>query len=176
MVAPWDTPVTSPVAGSMVATDGSWMDHVTVRPVSSAPVESNTAAVKVVTPPTRTSATPGVTRTESTGTCETTRMAASVIPSLSAVTVVVPAATPVTAPVAASMVATAGSPMDQATARPTSSTPVESNTVATYVVAPPTRMEALSGTTRTESTARSETVTEAVSSKPSMTAAWRPRK
>src|SRR6266568_2913480 len=81
-----------------------------------------------VCPPTRLDEA-GLTVTEATGTAVTVTEAVPLFPSLVAVIVLVPAATPVTRPVA-DTVATAGTLLAQVTTRPGSTLPAESFVVA----------------------------------------------
>jgi hypothetical protein len=79
------------------------------------------------------------------------------LPSLVAVIVAVPAATPVTRPVELT-VATVGSLEPHVTTRPVSTPPIESFVVAASCVVAVTRMPALGGDTATVLTGTSETV------------------
>src|SRR5687768_4905679 len=95
---PVPTPVTMP-ADDTVATDGAPVVHVTVRPVSTVPRASRATTVSVADCPTVRFAWGGVTSTEATRTGTTLTSAAPVLPSLAAMILVEPNATPVTTPV-----------------------------------------------------------------------------
>src|SRR5205823_6688859 len=108
-----------------VATAGALLDHVTTRPVSVLPLESLTLAASCTVPPTGRLAEGGLTTIEATGTRITVMVEVALFPSLVAVMVVEPAATPVTKPVALT-VATAGAVLAHVTTRPLSAALLES--------------------------------------------------
>src|SRR5207245_11571859 len=98
MVAdPAATPVTSPLPLT-VATPVLLLAHVTTRPVSVAPLASLGVAVSCAVCPAGMLAVAGVTATDATGTTLTVSAAVPLLPSLVAVMVAEPAATPVTSP------------------------------------------------------------------------------
>lgn len=112
---PGDTALTSPLA-VMVTAPGGLTEKLTVRPESGAPNRSSRAStvcwVCVTNNPVRAE----VSETLFTASC-TKMLFAPVFPSAAAITVVVPAATPVATPLW-STVAISGAPVDQATVRP----------------------------------------------------------
>ena len=129
MVAePGATPVTWPL-GLTVATVVSLLFHVTVRPARVPPAESFGVAVTCVVCPTRIEAVAGETVTEATGTVVTVIAAVLVFPSLVAVIVAEPGATPVTWPLELTA-ATLVLPLIHVTVRPVSVPPAESFGVA----------------------------------------------
>src|SRR2546422_1073760 len=97
--APTATPVTSPLADT-VAMPGLDLVQVTARPASAFPAASLGVALSCVVPPTTTVAVAGLTTTEATGTVDTVTAAVPLWPSLVAVIVTAPTATPVTRPLA----------------------------------------------------------------------------
>src|SRR5947199_277197 len=98
-VVPVATPVATPELGSIVATDVLLELNVTVRPVSTLPLASLVTAVNAgVDCPTTTDCVVGEITTEPTGTAFTTMVAVPVLPSLVAVTVIVPGDSAVTRP------------------------------------------------------------------------------
>src|SRR3989449_7185536 len=150
VAAPAVTPVTSPVEDT-VATAGALDAQVTDRPESTLPAASRSVAASCTVAPTITTAVAGLIPTDATGTFATPIAADALFPSLVAVIVVVPAATPVTRP-AAETVAMAGLELAHVTARPTSTFPAASLGVAVSCTAPPTYTFAAAGLTTTEST------------------------
>jgi hypothetical protein len=154
------TPVTSPVEDT-VATAGALDAQVMDRPESTWPAESVKVAVSCTVAPTSTTAVTGLIATDATGTFATLIAADAPIPSLVAVIVTDPAATPVTSP-AADTVAMAGFELVQVTARPVSTVPAASLGVALSCAAPPTETFAAVGLTTTEATETVDTVTAAV--------------
>jgi hypothetical protein len=126
VTVPTATPVTTPDAGSTVAIAGSLLVHVTVRPLSAFPCASRGTAVAWVVPPTAMVALPIDTLTLATGTGVTVTAAVPLTPSLVAVIVTEPGATPVTTPVPASTVATAVFDELHVTVRPPSGLPCAS--------------------------------------------------
>ena len=95
---PAPLPVTRPVVLT-VAIEALLLDHVIVRPDSVLPLASFGVAVSCTVCPTSRLAAGGVTATVATGTWVTVMVEAPVLPSLVAVMVAEPAATPVTRPV-----------------------------------------------------------------------------
>src|SRR5438309_4264246 len=165
MVAePTATPVTNPLAFT-VATAVLLLDHVTTRPASANPFASFGIAVNCTACPTITLAVAGVTVTEATGSWVTVMAAVPLWPSLSAVIVVEPAATPVTTPLA---LTTAAAPLLLAhvTVRPLSTFPAASFVVAESATVWPTCSLTDTGLTATEATGADVTVTAAVSEVP----------
>src|SRR5207249_6986449 len=118
---PAATPVTSPAADT-VAIAVFELVHATPRPVSTFPAPSFGVALSCVVAPTKTFAVAGLTVTEATGTLDTVTAAVPACPSLVAVIVTAPAATPVTSPLA-DTVPTAPVPVAQVSARPLSTLP-----------------------------------------------------
>src|SRR5213592_3759799 len=143
------TPVTRPVVDT-VATVGVPEVHVTTRPVSTFPAASFVVAASCTVLLTATLADAGVTVTDATGVV-TVMAADPVLPSLVAVTVAVPALTPVTSPVA-DTVTTVGVPEAHVTTRPVSTFPAASFVVAVNCTAPPTATAADAGATVTAAT------------------------
>src|SRR5207244_4223742 len=165
MVAePVATPLASPPPLT-VATDEFELPHVTVRPVKALPFASLGVATNCSVWPTNTLPDAGLTLTEATGTLVTVTLAVPVLPSLVAVIVPVPAATPVTKPVAATVI-TALLLLVQVTARPFSTLPVASVVVAASCTVWPTVTLADVGETDTAATGTAVTVTVAVSDTP----------
>src|SRR5438309_1797030 len=144
-----------------VAAAGLLDAHVTTRPVSAAPLASFGVAVScAVCPPCRL-AVAGLTVTDATGTLATVIAAVPLFPSLVAVTVAAPAATPVTNPLPLT-VAAAGLLDAHVTTRPVSAAPLASFGVAvSCAVCPPCRL-AVAGLTVTDATATLDTVIAAV--------------
>jgi hypothetical protein len=95
---PTDTPVTTPVVASTVATGVLFDDHVTTRSVTVAPFASFTVAESVVVVPTTRLFEAGTTATLPTGTGVTVTVALADLVSLVAVIDALPGATPVTTP------------------------------------------------------------------------------
>src|SRR5207249_4776556 len=160
------TPVTRPVVDS-VATVGVPEVHVTTRPVSTFPAASFVGKAVVTGMRTATLAHAGVTAsttvqrtatladagatvTDATG-AVTVMAADPVLPSLVAVTVAVPALTPVTSPVA-DTVATVGVPEVHVTTRPVSTFPAASFIVAASCTVPLMPTLADAGATVTDAT------------------------
>jgi len=94
---PWAFAVTSPLPDTD-ATPSLLLDHVTVRPVSALPFASFGVADSCFVSPTFRFAELGSTSTDATGTACTVIVAWPLLPSLVAVIVAVPCATPVTTP------------------------------------------------------------------------------
>src|SRR5207245_179121 len=128
VAAPAATPVTKPLAET-VATTALLVPHVTTRPLRAVPFASFGVAVNWVVAPTVTPAAVGLTITEATGTLVTVMADVPLCPSLVAVIVAEPAATPVTNPLAET-VAIAALLVAQVTARPLRVVPLASFGVA----------------------------------------------
>jgi len=128
VAAPAATPVTKPLAET-VATTALLVPHVTTRPLRAVPFASFGVAVNWVAAPTVTPAAVGLTVTEATGTLVTVMADVPLCPSLVAVIVAEPAATPVTNPLAET-VAIAALLVAQVTARPLRAVPFASFGVA----------------------------------------------
>src|SRR3989449_294696 len=159
VAAPTATPVTSPLADT-VATALLLVVQVTVRPLSTLPLASLSVAVSCTVPPTYTLGAVGLTVTEATGTRLTVTAALPLLPSLVAVIVTAPAATPVTSPVAET-VAMPALELVHATDRPASTFPAASFGVALSCCVPPTRRFADAGLTTTEATGTLDTMSAA---------------
>src|SRR5712691_5058473 len=101
---PAATPVTTPLAEA-VATAALLVAQVTVRPLRAVPFASFGVAVNWVVAPSVTLADAGLTVTEATGTFVTVMVDVPLCPSLVAVIVAEPAATPVTNPLAETVAA-----------------------------------------------------------------------
>src|SRR6184192_1602847 len=144
------TPVTSPVEDT-VATAGVPDAQVTDRPESTLPAASFRVVVSCTVAPTSTTAVAGLTVTDATETIATVTLAVPLCPSLVAVIVADPAATPVTSP-AADTVAIAVFELVHATPRPVSTFPAASFGVALSCVVAPTKTFAVAGLTVTEAT------------------------
>src|SRR5437588_622316 len=168
VTAPPTTPVTSPPADT-VATVGALDAHVTERPVSTLPAASLVVAASCTRVPTSTVAVTGVIATAATGTGATVTAAVPLWPSLVAVIVAAPTATPVTRPLVET-VATALLLVVQVTVRPVSGVPLASLGVAASCTAPPTYMFGAAGKTVIAATGRFATVTVAVPLFPSLVA------
>jgi hypothetical protein len=115
---PAATPVTTPLDDT-VAMPVLELDHVTVRPVSTLLFASRVVAVSCTVRPTATLGVAGATLTDATGTGVTVTLAVPLFPSLVAVIVAEPAATPVTTPLEET-VAIPVLELDHVTARPVS--------------------------------------------------------
>src|SRR5436309_1509186 len=165
---PAATPVTSPAADT-VAIAVFELVHATPRPVSTFPAASFGVALSCVVAPTKTFAVAGLTVTEATGTLDTVTAAVPACPSLVAVIVTAPTATPVTRPLAET-VPTAPLPVVQVSARPLSTLPLASLRVAVSCTVPPTYMLGAVGLTVTDATGTTATVTLAVPLFPSLVA------
>src|SRR5439155_8544303 len=132
LAEPGAMPVTRPL-GLTVATVVSPLLHVTVRPAKVPPAESFGVAVSCTVCPTVRLAVAGETVTEATGTVVTVIAAVLVFPSLVAVMVAEPGATPVTWPLGLT-VATVVSLLFHVTVRPARVPPAESFGVAVTCV------------------------------------------
>src|SRR5207249_6361243 len=108
--------------------------------------------------PTCTVAVAGLTVTDATGTVVTVIAAVPLFPSLVAVSVAAPTATPVACP-APFTVATAGLLLDQVTVRPPSGLPNASRVIAAYCAVCPTPIVAVAGVTLTDATGSGHPVT-----------------
>src|SRR5690349_16052961 len=118
---PAATPLTSPLPVT-VATAVLPLAHVTTRPESALPLASFGVAVSCWVCPGGRLTVAGLTVTDATGTVVTVIAAVPLLPSLVAVIVVAPGATPVTRPLPFT-VATALLPLDQLMVRPDSGFP-----------------------------------------------------
>src|SRR5439155_924875 len=165
---PAATPVTSPAADT-VAIAVFELVHATPRPVSTFPAASFGVALSCVVAPTKTFAVAGLTVTEATGTLDTVTAAVPACPSLVAVIVTAPTATPVTRPLAET-VPTAPLPVVQVSARPLRTLPLASFRVAVSCTVPPAYMLGAVGLTVTDATGTFATVTLAVPLCPSLVA------
>src|SRR2546425_6003604 len=125
---PAPAPVTNPLPVT-VAAAGLLDAHVTTRPVSAAPLASFGVAVSCTVFPTGRVAVAGLTVTDPTGTPVTVIAAVALLPSLVALIVAEPAATPVTSPLPVT-VAAAGLLDAHVTPRPASRPPPASSGVA----------------------------------------------
>ena len=125
---PAATPLTSPLPLT-VATAVLPLAHVTTRPESALPLASCGVAVSCRVCPCCRFAVAGLTVTDATGTRVTVIAAVPLCPSLAAVIVAEPSATPVTSPLPFTA-ATALLPLDQVTVRPDSGLPFASSGVA----------------------------------------------
>src|SRR5438876_8197643 len=161
VATPAAPPVTSPVALTE-ARLGALLAQVTTRPLSELPRESFGVAVSGTVAPTKMPATAGVTVTVATGTFVTVKADVPFFPSLVAVIVAEPAATPVTNPLVLT-VATAVLLLTHVTVRPVRGVPFESFGVAVNGVVPPTVTLAVVGLTVTDATGTLVIVTAAVS-------------
>src|SRR5438046_201725 len=168
VAAPAATPVTKPLAET-VAMAALLVPHVTTRPPRAVPFESFGVAVNCVVAPTVTPAAVGLTVTDATGTFVTVMADVPLCPSLVAVIVAEPAATPVTKPLAET-VAAAALLVAQVTTRPLRAVPFASFGVAVNWVVAPTVTPAAVGLTVTEATGTLVTVMADVPLCPSLVA------
>src|SRR5438093_182348 len=157
VAAPAVTPVTSPLPLT-VATAVLLLPQLTGRPDNGLPLASFEVAVSCTVWPTGTDAVLGLTVTDATGTVLTVIAAVPLCPSLVAVIVAAPAATPVACP-APFTVATAGLLLDQVTVRPPSGLPNASRVIAAYCAVCPTPIVAVAGVTLTDATGSGHPVT-----------------
>jgi len=164
VAAPAATPVTSPLALT-VAAAVLLLAHVTTRPDSGLPLASCGVAVSCTVLPATIVADPGLTDTDATGTSATVTDDVPFCPSLVAVIVAAPTATPVTTPLALT-VAAAGLLDAHVTTRPDSGVPLASCGVAVSCTVCPTCRVAVAGLTVTDATDTLDTVTTAVSAFP----------
>src|SRR5439155_564035 len=142
MVAePAATPVTTPTVAWLlavtVATAALLVDHVTTRQLRGLPLASRGVAVSCTACPTAALTAAGLRLTDATGTGFTVTAALPVLPSLVAVIVTAPAATPVTSPVEET-VAVAGALDVQVITRPESTLPAASLGLAASCTVAPT--------------------------------------
>ena len=170
MVAlPGPTAVTTPLVETVAAAVLSLL-QVTGAPEITAPDASFTVAVSVVLSPTVRVAAPGDTWTlAATGGC-TTIVAVPDWPSLLAVIVAEPGATPVTRPFASTL-ATLGMLLDHVIMRPVSGLCCASNTVAVSCAVPGSTIVSSGGETDTEATGGGSTVMFAMPDEPPALAA-----
>jgi hypothetical protein len=139
-------------ADDTVATDGVDELHVTLRPVNTPPEASRTVAFICTVLPATSDAMADVTDTDATGIGVTEMDALPVLPSLVAVTVLVPTAIAVTRPLAETL-ATDGVLDVQVTERPLSVAPVASLAFAVSCTTCPICMDVVAGVTTTAATA-----------------------
>src|SRR5205807_216747 len=154
---PAATPDTSPLPLT-VAADVLPLPHVTTRPDSVLPLASFGVAVSCTVWPTPTLAEAGLTVTDATGTLVTVIAAVPLCPSLVAVIVADPAATPVTLPFT-SATATDVLLLDHVTVRPDSGLPLASCGVAVSCADCPAEIVADAGVTLTDATGTVQPVT-----------------
>jgi hypothetical protein len=147
---PATTPVTNPLALT-VTTAVLLLAHVTTRPVSATPFTSFGVADSCCVAPTSRLVAAGLTVTLATGMFATVMADVPLIPSLVAVIVAEPAATPATNPLALT-VATAVLLLAHVTTRPVSATPFTSFGVAVSCTAPPAATVPVGGFTVTAAT------------------------
>src|SRR5207244_2843247 len=162
------TPVTSPLPLT-VATPVALLAHVTTRPVNGLPLASFGVAVSCTVWPAEMLAVAGVTVTDATGTTLTVTAAVPLCPSLVAVMVADPAATPVTSPLPLT-VATPVLLLAHVTTRPVSATPPASFGVAESCTVCPTWMLGAAGFTDTDATGAFTVVSADVPFTPSLVA------
>src|SRR5256886_3038970 len=149
-VPPSATSVTSPV-GDTVITVGVLDVHATGRPVKGLPLASLSVTFSWMVPWSGSIAGAGLTTTDATGTSVTVTAALPAFPSLVAVIVAVPAATPFTSPLLLT-VAILVLPLVHVTVRPVNAAPAESFGVALSCAVCPTWGLAVAGETATEAT------------------------
>ena len=147
VAAPTATAVTSPLLDT-VATAAPPEVHVTTRPLKTLPLESRVVAVNCCVPPMLSAALDGLTVTVATGIATTVAAEVPLFPSLVAVIVAEPAATPVTRP-ALDTVATAEFDDVHATVRPVRTRERVSRVVAVNCTVPPCDTVAGAGVTVT---------------------------
>src|SRR5437867_718599 len=152
-------PVTRPLADTVASAAFELVQPIT-RPVSTFPAASLGVAVSCTAPPTDPLSALGVMVTDATGTLDTVTAAVPLCPSLVAVIVAVPPATPVTRPLA-DTVASAAFELVQLITRPLSTFPAASLGIAVSCTAPPTNTVAVAGLTVTDATGTLATVTAA---------------
>src|SRR3989441_339168 len=157
---PTATPLTRPLPLT-VATAVLLLAHVTVRPVSGAPLASFGVAVSWTVCPAWTLGAGGLTVTDATGRCTTVMAALPLCPSLVAVIVAAPTTTPVTSPLELT-VAAAGLLDAHVTVRPVSGLPFASLGVAVSCTVLPSFTLADGGATATDATGAGVTVIAAV--------------
>ena len=173
MAEPAATPVTTPTVtcplAVTVATAALLVAQVTSRPLNGLPLASCGVAVSWTACPTAALTVAGLRLTDATGTTLTVTAALPVTPSLVAVIVTAPAATPVTSPVDET-VAVAGALDTQVIARPDSTAPAASFGLAASCTLAPTSTSAVAGLITTEATGTFATVTVAEALFPSLVA------
>jgi hypothetical protein len=152
IAGPAATPVTRPLPFT-VATPVLLLAHVTTRPVRAFPFASRSVAVSCAVCPTGTLASVGATLTDATGGGGTVTVAVPLCPSLVAVIVAEPAATPVANPLALT-VAWPALLLAHVTTRPDSALPLASRGVAVSWIVCPTLTLDDAGATSTDATAR----------------------
>src|SRR5881396_1768634 len=157
VAAPAVTPVTTPLPLT-VATAVLLLAQLTARPDNGLPFASLGVAASCTVWPTCTDADAGLTATDATGTLVTKIAAVPLFPSLVAVSVAAPTATPVACP-APFTVATPGLLLDQVTVRPPSGLPNASRVIAAYCAVCPTPIVAVAGVTLTDATGSGHPVT-----------------
>src|SRR2546425_1027468 len=157
VAGPAVTPVTAPAVAT-VAIPVALDDHAIVRPVRRLPAESFGVAVSCAAAPTNKAADAGLIVTDATGTIETASEAVPLWPSLVAVMVAEPAATPVTRPLGLT-VATPVALLVHVIVRPVSGLPAESSGLAVSCLVPPTKRLAGLGLTDTDATGTKTTAT-----------------
>src|SRR3989442_9407857 len=150
VTAPAPAPVATPLADTVAIAVLELVQLIT-RPPSTLPAASFSVAVSCTACPTRTTAVTGLITTDATGTLATLVVADPLFPSLVAVIVAAPPATPVTSP-AADTVATAGFALVQVSTRPVSTFPAASFGVATSCTVNPTTTLTVAGLTMTHAT------------------------
>lgn len=176
VAVPGATPLTSvlaPDAAERLATAPLLVDQVITRPASTLPAASRVVAVSVAVCPWITDGLDGAIDTVATGIGVTVTIVVVVLPSLVAVIVAVPAATPVTAvlaPAAGETLATALLLDDQVIARPVSTPPPASVVVAVSVTLWRSFTEGFVGAIATAATGTWMTVTTVVAVRPSLVA------
>src|ERR1041385_1059142 len=153
---PAATPLTTPLPLTP-ATEVLLLAHVTVRPANGFPLASFGVAVSCIVPPTSTDAVAGLTLTDATGTLLTVMLAVPLCPSLVAVMVAEPGATPVTTPLPLTP-ATEVLLLAQVTVRPIKAFPLMSMGVAVSCTVPFTSTDAVAGLSLTDATGTSVTV------------------
>jgi hypothetical protein len=160
VAVPVPTPVTTPVAET-VAIAVALELHVTMRPVSVLPPASFVMAVNACVVPATTLAETGLTVTVATGTGTTLTVAVPVFPSLVAVIVAVPRATPLTKPPEVTVAMPVLSEL-HVMARPVRTAPFASRVVAVRVAVAAIKTFVVGGATVTVLTGAGVTVTVAV--------------
>src|SRR5713101_2471107 len=168
LALPDASPTTKPVPLT-AATAGAVLAQVTNRPPSALPVASFGVAVSWAVPFTGIVADGGLRSTEATGAGITLTVAAPVLPSLVAVIVAEPGATPRTKP-PPSTLATPEALLSHVIVRPVSGLPLASRGVAVSATMPPTWMLDDGGVTATVATGMGVTVTAAEPLLPSLVA------
>src|SRR5205823_4863095 len=168
---PAATPVTRPLLLFTVAADVLELVRTAVRPVSVLPPASFSVAVSCTVAFAEMLAVAGATVTVATGALDTVTSDVPFTPSLVAVIVAVPAATPVTRPLLLFTVAMDVLELLHTTVRPVSVLPPASFSVAASCTVAFVRMLAVAGATVTVATGALDTVTSDVPFTPSLVAA-----